>query len=256
MVQIGALCFGSELIYREDLKDAFLKNPSWSFPSAPRPPIIHLTKGDFKGPSKSTKMIFVCSEKSRQLEASHFFSTLYDGTPKEYPNGIMLLFIPLSNTIHYDNLYRQKIIFNHEQYLGEEDILAIHGLANLDTTLTLKDQQVITLRILLKSLPATQGMSRSQVFQVVETNPMGSVVLATFQQADREYVLARRSSLEQELRSVLQDGENSKMFLSELEGLWFDTMSKKKGKSWVVQTTSKQVQDRIRHTNMILSSPP
>jgi len=168
----------------------------------------------------------------------------------------MLLFIPLSNTIHYDNLYRQKIIFNHEQYLGEEDILAIHGLANLDTTLTLKDQQVITLRILLKSLPATQGMSRSQVFQVVETNPMGSVVLATFQQADREYVLARRSSLEQELRSVLQDGENSKMFLSELEGLWFDTMSKKKGKSWVVQTTSKQVQDRIRHTNMILSSPP
>jgi hypothetical protein len=62
MVQIGALCFSSEYIYREDPKMAITKHPSWSFPTLLEPPIIHLTKGDFQGLENSTKMIFVCSE--------------------------------------------------------------------------------------------------------------------------------------------------------------------------------------------------
>lgn len=96
MVQIGALCFSSDLIYREDLKLAIQEHPSWVFLTLSQPPIIHLTKGNFKGPIKSTKMMFVCCEKSKQLHAAEFFSNLYDGTAKEYPNVIMMLFIPLN----------------------------------------------------------------------------------------------------------------------------------------------------------------
>jgi hypothetical protein len=44
MVQVGALCFGSEFIYREDLKEAICKPPSWVFPLASRPPVLHLKR--------------------------------------------------------------------------------------------------------------------------------------------------------------------------------------------------------------------
>jgi len=83
MVQIGALCFSSEYIYREDPKMAITKHPSWSFPTLLEPPIIHLTKGDFQGLENSTKMIFVCSEWLTQVEVRDFFSKLYDGTSKD-----------------------------------------------------------------------------------------------------------------------------------------------------------------------------
>jgi hypothetical protein len=43
MAQIGDLCFRSEFIYLEDLKEAIQQDPSLSFPMTRRPPIIHLT---------------------------------------------------------------------------------------------------------------------------------------------------------------------------------------------------------------------
>ncbi len=117
MVQVGALCFGSECIYREDLKEAICKHSSWVFPLASRPPVLHLTKGDFKGPKKSTKMIFVCTERSRQLEVAGVLTNLYDGTTKEYPNRIMLIFFLLHDNIQHDSTYLQQIIYNHEKIL-------------------------------------------------------------------------------------------------------------------------------------------
>lgn len=40
MVQIGALCFGRELIYREDLKIAIQQDPAWQFLQLKHPPVI------------------------------------------------------------------------------------------------------------------------------------------------------------------------------------------------------------------------
>jgi hypothetical protein len=45
MVQIGALCFGSEYIYREDLKSAIMHHPSWHFPVLSAPPISFDQRG-------------------------------------------------------------------------------------------------------------------------------------------------------------------------------------------------------------------
>jgi hypothetical protein len=184
MVKIGALCFGSEFIYREDLKTAIINHPSWQFPTLDTPPAIHLTKGDFKGPNKSTKMIFVCAERSKQIEAAPILLALYDGTSKEYPNGIMLLFIPLHNGIQYEPSYRQKVIFNHKQYLGQETATSIHRLRDLDTPVKLRNDQTVTLRLLLRSLPVSSGMSHPQLFQLVESNPTGMVTLAIYQHTD------------------------------------------------------------------------
>jgi hypothetical protein len=43
MIQIGALCFGSEFIYREDLKKALEMDPAWKFPNLEKAPVIQLT---------------------------------------------------------------------------------------------------------------------------------------------------------------------------------------------------------------------
>lgn len=94
-------------------------------------------------------MIFVCCEKSTQNATTEFFSKLYDSTPKDYPNGIMMLFIPLNYTILYEPTYQQKVIYNHEQYLGDETCMCIHGLQDLNTTVKLKDSQEVSLRMLL-----------------------------------------------------------------------------------------------------------
>ncbi len=86
------------------------KYPTSSFPSLPSPPILELTKADFRGTNKSVKMILVSTEKSKQLPVANLLSSLYDAAPKEYPNGIMLLFIPLRDGIAYDKEYRDRII--------------------------------------------------------------------------------------------------------------------------------------------------
>ena len=257
MVRIGALCFGSEYIYRDDLAQAIQEDPSWKFPQLERPPIIQLTRGDFRGPKKRIKMIFVQTERTKQHEVGKFFSQLYDGTSKQYPNGIMLLFIPLYDNIRHEPAYRQKVIYNHERYLGEEEALCIHGLQDFNTTVQLKNGQHVTLRLLLRSLPATLGMSRPQLFQTVETDSTKDVILVTYQKRDKEYVNARKMTLESDFSVQLAQGEISKVFISEMEGIWFTPVTKTKyGQIIALPQTSKSNVDFVHHTNTILSSPP
>jgi len=202
-------------------------------------------------------MIFVCSEKSKQLYATDFFSNLYDGTEKEYPNGIMMLFIPLNPNIMYEPSYHQKVIFNHEQYLGEETCMCIHGLQDRNTRVKLRDSQEVSLRMLLRSLPESQGMSRPQLFQLVEPNPAGAVVVVTFQQCDREYVLNHRMFLESDIRAQIAKGAGCKVFQSEVAGMWFNEVHRSRNSRLALgKQSSKSDLEHIEHTHRILSSPP
>ncbi len=256
MVQIGALCYGSEYIFREDLKAAIQEHSMWTFPSMQTPPIIQLSKGDFRGPKKSTKMIFVHTERAKQHEVGKVFSKLYDGTSKQYPNGIMMLFIPLYDHIIHEPSYRQKVIYNHERYLGEEEALCIHGLQDFNMIVTLKNGQHVSLRMLLRSIPATQGMSRPQLFQLIETNSQ-NIIIATYQKSDRAHVAARKMTLETDLKAQLTPEYASKIFQSEADGLWFTPILKtKQGQIIAAPQTTKSNLDYIQYTNTILSSPP
>jgi hypothetical protein len=55
MVQLGALCFGSEFIYREDLKRAIQSDPARQFPNLEKAPVIQLTRGEFRSSKRSKK---------------------------------------------------------------------------------------------------------------------------------------------------------------------------------------------------------
>jgi hypothetical protein len=73
----------------------------------------------------------------------------------------MLFFIPFSSKLenNYTDEQRTKSLFNHTTFIGNEDCMAIYGLASLSNKVMLKDGSTITICTLLKSLPASPGMS-------------------------------------------------------------------------------------------------
>ena len=164
MALIGALCFGSEFIYREDLKVAIQAHPEWKFPTLQNTPVIQLTRGEFRSSKKSKKMIFVHAEKSKQNDVACVLTKIYDGTSKAYPNGNMSLFIPIGNVMKATPEFRLKIIFNHDKHIGDETLFCIGGFNDLNTHITLKNDKSIPLRILLKNIPALEGNVTSSTF--------------------------------------------------------------------------------------------
>jgi len=49
-----------------------------------------------------------------------------------------MLFIPFHEGTHMAQQYRDKIIFNRQQYNGQGEVLAVGGLNDLQTEVTLK----------------------------------------------------------------------------------------------------------------------
>jgi hypothetical protein len=95
-----------------------------------------------------------------------------------------MLYIPLLDGHNPTPEFQAKIIFNHEKYLGDEDVFSIGGFQDLKNTITLKSSSSVSLQTLLKSIPSSNGMSRSQLFQHVEPNASGIVTMVTFQEQD------------------------------------------------------------------------
>jgi hypothetical protein len=62
-------------------------------------------------------------------------------------------------------------------------------------------------------------MSRPQLFQHVEPNISGVVTMVIFQKQDLPLVLARQNSLEMEIRQIIADGEDDKVFIDIAEGI-------------------------------------
>jgi hypothetical protein len=166
-------------------------------------------------------MLFISGKKSKKEELSNFFKSLYDGSNKEYPNGSMMLFILLTEGTHSSSMYREKILYNRRKHNGHVQVLAVGGLNNLQTVVKLKTGQSIMLRTLLKSLPASQGMSHPLLFQHFEANATGTIHMAIYQRSDHDLVTARLASIQQEILQVLAEGEEAKIFANPQEGLWF-----------------------------------
>jgi hypothetical protein len=95
MVPVGALCFSSLFMHREEIKRSILLHPSWNHEDTDEP-IFDIYVSDFLASPKKTKMLFVSAEKSKQEKIITFMKELYDGEPKQYPQGSMMLFIPLT----------------------------------------------------------------------------------------------------------------------------------------------------------------
>jgi hypothetical protein len=168
----------------------------------------------------------------------------------------MLLFFPIKTGEMYDQDQRTKYIYNHETYLGNEDVTSIHGLHDLNTEITLKGGTTTSIRMLLKSGPVTQGMQCNHLFHIVDPNAGHTCTIATFQNSDKSYIEHRKLSLEHGICSVLDKVEASKVFIDEIEGICFgSTVKHKNGKPISIHTPSKTNMEFQKHTNSILNHP-
>jgi hypothetical protein len=122
MAVVGALCYGSTWLYREDLKLKILQHPIWEpLNSDPEHPIImDLIQRPFRGPKKSVPMIFVTTECSKVDLVREVLQNLYDGTPKAYPRGDMLFFIPLRGNDPYTPEQRTNSSSTMKLTLGQK----------------------------------------------------------------------------------------------------------------------------------------
>jgi hypothetical protein len=117
----------------------------------------------------------------------------------------MFLFVPIVSKLEeeYIPTQRDKFIFNHERYLGNEDCTAIHGLEDLNTILLLSNNAKVSLRTLLKGIPALTGMSTARLFQVVDPNATQICTLVTFPKRDRPLVAQSLDTLKDTILSHL-----------------------------------------------------
>jgi hypothetical protein len=192
-----------------------------------------------------------------RTKSSISLKKLYDGDTKEYPQGSMILFIPLTESTHYSPEYRTKILFNQDKFNGEEAAVCIGALQNLKTVIKLKNDSKVTLQSLLKGFPTTPRMSRSFLFQHIEPNATGVVAMAVYQKADQAYIEKRKLTLETEIRQVIANGEDTKVFQDSKEGMWFGSVFKNKGgKVLSSQPPTRAGMAYADKVNKLLASPP
>jgi len=99
-------------------------------------------------------------------------------------------------------------------------LFSIGGLNDLNTPIPLTNGKQVSIRTLLQSIPASEGMSHPQLFQQVEPNFGAVVTIVTYQADDHDLVIARQSSLEAEIHQVLADGEEDKFFTDSSDGVF------------------------------------
>lgn len=239
MVQVGALCYSNVFMHREELKGSIMEHALWKF-TDPQP-VFDLYISDFIAEGKKAKMLFVSAEKSRKEDISEFFKQLYDGSSKAYPNGSMMIFIPLTDGTSMSTSYRSKILFNHNRFNGIEEAVCIGGLQNLNNKVILSTGTVVTIQELLKSFH----------------NASGQVIMVAYQKVDSPLVKIWQGAIESEIWKVIAKGEADKVFLDETEGIWFGRAYKNKdGRLSSNNAPTKDSIDYANRINGLLSSPP
>ena len=168
-----------------------------------------------------------------------------------------MLFILLTESTHYSPEYHAKILFNNDEFNGDEATVCIGWLKDLKTPIKLKNGSTVSLQALLKGFPASPGMSKSLLFQHVEPNATGVVAMAVYQKSDQFYIDKQKRSLKTEIWRVKTDGEEANVFQNESEGMWFGGVFKNKGgKLLSSQPPTRESINYASKVNKLLASPP
>jgi hypothetical protein len=91
----------------------------------------------------------------------------------------------------------------------------------------LKSGHEVTIRALLKSLPASHGMHRPQLFQFIEPNSSGAVIIATYQESDKAFIDKQKETIESKIHHLIVTREENKLFINDIDGMWFGSILKK-----------------------------
>jgi len=120
-----------------------------------------------------------------------------------------------------------------------------------------RNHSFYSIRTLLQSIPAMEGMSRPQLFQQVEPNFGAVVTIVTYQAVDHDVVISQQSSLESEPRHIIANDEDENLFIHSIEGIWFGGVKKSKlGNIAPQQQCTKDTIAYAEHLHRIMNSPP
>jgi hypothetical protein len=143
------------------------------------------------------------------------------------------------------------------QFLGEEAAFSIGGFQDLKSIIKLHNGNLDSLCTLIKSIPASTGMTRPQLFQHVEPNISGIITMVTFQKQDSNLVYAHQKTLQSKIQQVIVDGEEDNIFVDNYDGIWFGGINKTKtGRILATQQTDKSSLEYTKLINRVLHSPP
>jgi hypothetical protein len=131
----------------------------------------------------------------------------------------MMLFIPFTESTHHDANYCQKMLYNHNQFNGEEAAFIIGGFRDLQMLIKIRNGKEISLHTLLKGIAVSQGMSRPLLFQHIKPNSSDMVTMAIYQTVDHDQVIPRQVTLEKEIKQVTEYGQERNVFINPDEGI-------------------------------------
>jgi hypothetical protein len=81
--------------------------------------------------------------------------------------------------------------------------------------------------------------------------------LQHFKKKDKPFIEQRKSSLEAEIRSCLENGESTKVFVDDIEGLWFGgAIKQRNGKPISIHAHTKEDMSFLNHANNLMNFPP
>jgi hypothetical protein len=92
----------------------------------------------------------------------------------------------------------------------------------------------------------------------MEPNIAAMDTIITFLSQDYNLVMAHQETLEAEIRQVLADGEENKVFVDPEEWIWFGGVKKsKQGRLNIsMQNSDRESMAYVSHINKIMNSPP
>jgi hypothetical protein len=143
-----------------------------------------------------------------------FFQQNYNGDSPNSPNNIPYMFFPLLRK-SYTNDERLRILHDHEHFTGKDSVVALRGLRDLDTVITLHNGIHTTIRKLLLSIQAV-GTETGSLFVQIERQSTSDWLLCGFHSKDSAKVTVRLSQLDKILRKAVHTDSHAILFGPEM----------------------------------------
>lgn len=229
MVRIGLLTRVRGFTYRDDLRNFILNSDQWKANKF----YFRLYFDSFSSNAKGimTYVLMVDVDRPNIDIGMKFFQEFYDGDSKNSPNMLSYLFLPLYRKTYSDE-ERRNIIKDNDHHTEGVSVVALSGLHDLNTPVTLQQGISTSIRHLLLAIPA-QGTSTGKLFLQIERQAGNEWLLCCFNTTDSVAVTLRLSSLEALLKKYVKMDDHKNLFSSGDCSLKFNGQAApiKKGKS-------------------------
>jgi hypothetical protein len=211
MVRIGFLTRVRTFTYRDDMH-AYIS----SFPKFRDDPFyfrIYFDTFISGGKGNAAHVMMIDVDRPSIDKAMLFFQQHYNGDQANSPNDLTYMFFPLLRKSYTDE-ERNRIIADHTHYTEKDSVVALRGLQDLETVITLHNGMNTTIRKLLLSIPAV-GTTTGQLFVQIEKQSTTDWLLCCFHSQDSAKVTVRLNQLEDIIKKVVHQDSHGNLFVSD-----------------------------------------